>query len=331
MRRNAHAGEGERRERGGAQAHGRLGLDGQTGDAGLDEEERVAAPGQPGADHEQLGVGAARDERLHAVEHVAVVGAPGRRGRLEHVEEHDRLGEGERRGGGFVAGERRQVRRLLLVGPPQRERGGDRAVRQGGDGDAEVTLREGLGDEGAGHRGALVGETAECLGDTEDREADLVAGLQHLGRRGAGGVRVGGRGADHLGGQLGHRVDEQLLVLGRGQVEDAPAPGGIGTGARPAPLPRAGEGAACGGRRTEAAAGDAEDHPLGLLADAQPVEDLALGELVHRGDGVPDRVPALARGDSVPGGGGHGVTVTLSYSCLRGRCACLRSHVLGGR
>ena len=158
---------------------------------------------------------------------------------------------------GSIAGERRQVRRLLLVGAPQRERGGDRAGGQGGDGDAEVALGERLGDEGAGHRGALVGESAERLRDAEDREADLVAGVQHLGRRGAGRVGLGGGGAHDLGGQLGTTSTSICSSSVGVRSKTPPAPARHRRGCRPSPLAGAGEGAAGGGRRTEAAAGDA--------------------------------------------------------------------------
>ena len=70
------------------------------------------------------------------------------------------------------------------------------------------------------------------------------------------------------------------------------------------------------------AAGDREDGALGVLADAEAVEELALGQLVHGGHRVAERVAAVAGGDSErgrgPAGGGHGGTVTLSYSCVAG-------------
>ena len=94
---------GERRRAG---AHRRLGLDREPVGAGLDEEQCTGAPVvvrlatvlQAGADHEQLGICAARDEGLHAVEDEPVVG-PGGRGRGgERVEQDGRLGERERGG-----------------------------------------------------------------------------------------------------------------------------------------------------------------------------------------------------------------------------------------
>src|SRR4029079_7435879 len=129
-------------------------------------------------------------------------------------------------------------------------------------------------------------------------------------------------------------VDEHLLVLGRGQVEHAPGRRGAGASAGPPPLAGGGEDAARGGRRTEAAAGDREHGSLGVPTDSEAVEELALGQPVHRGHRVSERVATVAAGDSErvrgPAGGGHGETVTLSYSRRRGRYACLRSHALGG-
>ena len=235
----------------------------------------------------------------------------------EHVEEHRRLRQRDRRNGRIVTGERRQVGDLLLVGAPQRDRRGDRARGQRSDRDAEIALGQSLRDERAGHRRALVGQTAERLGDAEDGKADLVAGPQHCLRRRAGSVsRRGGR-ADHLGGELGDDVDEHLLVVRGCQVEDAAVRGRARAVACTAAPAGPGEGAASGGRRTEAAAGHCEDGLLGLLADAEPVEQLALGQPVHGGDGVADRVAALAGRHSVagrPGGGGHEATVTTSYT-----------------
>ena len=120
-----------------------------------------------------------------------------------------------------------------------------------------------------------------------------MRGGEHLGRGGAGVVRVGGRRAQHLGGELGDDVDEHLLVLGRGQVEDAARRRGRRRG-RPAAAPaRAGERAAGRRRGPEPAAGHGEDGLLGLLAQPDPVEQVALGQPVQRGDGVADRVARL--------------------------------------
>ncbi len=58
-------------------------------------------------------------------------------------------------------------------------------------------------------------------GTPEAGQPDLLGRGQHLGGRGAGLVGLGGGRAEHLVGQLADHVDEHLLVLGRGEVEDA--------------------------------------------------------------------------------------------------------------
>jgi len=69
------------------------------------------------------------------------------------------------------------------------------------------------------------------------------------------------------------------------------------------PLPRPGERPAGRGSRPEAAPGDREHRLLRLATQADPVEELAPGEPVQGGDGVPDRVAGLAAGDPVPAAG----------------------------
>ena len=307
---------------GGADAHRGLGLHGQAGGRGLDQEQDRRAV-QRGADDEQLGLGAAHDTGLGAVEDEALGGPAGGGRRLEHVEEDRRLLERQGGGRSAVLGEGRQVGLLLGLGAPQAQRRGDRARRQGGQGDAHVALAQGLGHERAGHRRALLGDTAEGLGDAEDRQADLQARLQDgLGGL-AGLVGLRGRRAHDLLGVLRDHVDEHLLVLGGREVEDALAGrrGSAGACTLAAGLL---ELTARGRHRPEALAGAREDDLLGLLAQTDAVEEVALGQLVQRRHGVPDRVTLLSAGQPVPAGGRqarhealadvHAANVTVSYT-----------------
>ena len=208
------------RQRRGPQAHRRLGLDHQARGVRLDQEQPWLAV-ELGADDEQLGVRTSRHHRLHAVQHEPVALGGRRGGGCQCVVQRSRFGERQCRGGHVVAGEGGQVGLLLLLVAPQREGGADGAGRERRDGEAHVAVRERLGDEGAGHRGPLGGDAAELLGDAQDGEPDVQAGLED--RHGSGGRVVGlaGGGSDHLGGELGDDVDEHLLVLRRGQVEEA--------------------------------------------------------------------------------------------------------------
>ena len=187
-----------------------------------------------------------------------------------------------------------------------------------GDRQPQVAVRQRLGDQRAGHRGALLGDAAELLGHAEDRQPDLEAGLEHVLGGGAGLVGVGGGRAHHLGGELGDHVDEHLLVLGRGQVEDAARPGARGTPAPACPRwpARANARPAVAAVR-KPAAGDREDRLLGLPAQPEPVEEVALGEPVQRGDGVArsGRGVSLA-GEAVPAAGRR----LLSVERTCGKC-----------
>ena len=276
-------------EPGGPHPHRRVGLDGEARCARLDQDQDRATL-EHRAHDEELGLGAARDRGLHPVEDDLLAPALSAGGRLEGVEEDPRLSEGQGCGRDVVPAERREVGLLLLIGPPQAEGGGDRAGRQRRDGEPQVSVAQGLGDQRTGHRGAVREDPAECVRQAQDREPELLPGAQHLRRCRARGVGLRGGGPHHLGGELAGDVEQQLLVLARGQVED-PA-GGSGRGAQ-ARGPRGAdplEGAPGGGGRAEAAAGGGEDHALGRAAQAGTVEQVALGETVQRGHGVPDRV-----------------------------------------
>ena len=263
---------------------------------------RAGVPSSIAADHEELGVGSADDARLHAVEDEAVPVAQGGGGEVEGVEEHRRLGEGQRGGrdarSRAVAGERGQVGLLLGLGAPEPDGGGDGARGEGGDGEAHVAVRQGLGDEGAGGRRALLHDAAELLGHTEGGQADVLGGGQDLRRGRARLVGRGGGGPQHLGGQLADHVEEHRLVVGRREVEDAARRGVGGTCPGRAPS-GAGEGPTGGGRHPEAVARGRVDRVLGLLAQAHPVDEVALRQPVDRGDRETDRVAGLAGGQPV--------------------------------
>ena len=145
-------------------------------------------------------------------------------------------------------------------------------------------------------------------------------------------VGPGRRRPDHLGGELGHHVDEQLLVLCGGQVELAGRLRRRSADACPAALAGAGEGAAGPGHRAEPAAGDREHRLLGLLAQPQPVEEVGLGEPAQTGDEVSDRVARLRGRHPVPSARskvleqGHAPTVTPSYTAGY-RCSGGSGHI----
>jgi hypothetical protein len=158
--RNRGALQDQSGERGGADAHGGVALDAQALGGRLDEEQRRLLV-EEGAHDEQLRGRAPGDQGLDPVEPVAVSGSGGRGGRCKDVVQDGRLHQRQRRGRDVVAGERRQVGLLLLVGAPQTDRGGDGAGREGRHGEPHVALGECLGDQRAGHRRAFLGDAAE--------------------------------------------------------------------------------------------------------------------------------------------------------------------------
>ena len=138
--------------------------------AGLDDEQRRPVALGRGGDDEQLGVGGARHERLERRRGPSRRRLRARRGlELERVEERPRLEHRQRGGGDVLAGERRQVGRLLVGVAPEAERGGDGGRREGGDGEAHVAVGERLGDQHGGDGRALLDHAAELLGHAEHR------------------------------------------------------------------------------------------------------------------------------------------------------------------
>ena len=165
---------------GGAHAHGRVGLDRQAGGAGLDEEQHAASPSSSAPTTKSSASAPRGDHRLHAVEDVAVAVAGGG-GRGASASNSGRGSvSASAAAGTLVAGEGREVGRLLLVGAPQRRaRWRPRRGRASATASPRSPLRERLGHQRAGHRRALLGDAAERLGHAEDRQPDLEARLEH--------------------------------------------------------------------------------------------------------------------------------------------------------
>ena len=135
-------------------------------------------------------------------------------------------------------------------------------------------------------------------GTPEDRQADLERRLEQVVGCGAGLVGLGGGRADHLLGELPDDVGEHLLVLARGQVEQAGVLRG-GDPVAPGGLAGAGEGAPDVAGGAEPGAGHPVDGLLAGLADAEAVDQVAGGELVQGEHGEPDGVARLVVGETV--------------------------------
>jgi hypothetical protein len=146
----------------------------------LDQEQRRPLVLHLRRDHKHLGLGAARDEGLHAVQQVP--GALPRRPRLqrERVEHRPRLDDRQRGGRHVLAGEGRQVRRLLRLVAPQRDRRADRGRRETRDRLTHVAVRHRLGHQYAGHRRPLGDDPAQLLGYLDQAQPELGGPTQHL-------------------------------------------------------------------------------------------------------------------------------------------------------
>ena len=201
-----------------ADAHARVGLDGESLGRGLDDEQRRPAV-QLGGDDEQLGVGGSGHQGLDAREPVAARSA--HRGGLEcgRIEQGVRLGDRDARLWDVLAGELAEVGGLLVGATPVRQRRRDAAGGQDRQGEAHVAVGKGLGDECVGHRAAVRGDAVEVLGDVDRRDAELGGLGDQVGRVRRGLVGVVRGGTEQLLGELGDRLDDHLLfVVGR-QVE----------------------------------------------------------------------------------------------------------------
>ena len=266
----------------GAQAHRRLGLDREALGAGLDDEQGRADALGLGGDDEQLAVLGPGEQRLGAVEDPLVAVAARLRLQLQRVEQRPRLEDRQRRGGDVLAGEGRQVGRLLLGAAPEADRGGDGAGGERGVGDAHVAVGERLADQHAGDGGLLVHDAAELLGDAEHVDAEL------------GGLR---RAAPPASAQSASASSAAGRTFSAAKAR--PASWNIccsSSGARskrPFDLPfvwRAGLPSCCAALKVrpaavagaEAVLGALEEGPLDLLADADAVEQVGAGEAVER-------------------------------------------------
>ena len=100
--------------RGGTQPHGGLRAGGDAAGATLDHEQCGSPAVELGGDHEQLGLGAPRDERLHTVEGVPAARRRGAGLQAQRIEGGARLEDGERRRRQVFARQLGQVGRLLV-------------------------------------------------------------------------------------------------------------------------------------------------------------------------------------------------------------------------
>ena len=211
-------------ECGGADAHARVGLDGQSLGVGLDDEQRRLAV-ELGGDDEQLGVGGGGHQRLDAVEPVAARGAY--RGGLQRgrVEQGVRFGDRDARLRDVLAGELGEVGGLLVGAAPVGQCRRDAAGGQDRQRQAHVAVGQGLGDECVGDRAAVRGDAVEVLGDVDRGDAEFGGLGDQVGRVRRGVVGVVGGGAQELLGELVDRLDDHLLFVVGGQVEVVGAAG----------------------------------------------------------------------------------------------------------
>ena len=176
-----------------------------------------------GRDDEQLGLGCAGDERLDPVEHVtrrrcAARGSAGRTGRPARAarrSQSPRRAARRRRTRADTppAGRRRPTVRARLRPRPAPGRRGRSPCRP------RPAPRRQRGGDGR----ALLDHAAELLGHAERVRPSSAAVREQLGRGRAGGVGGGGGGRS-CSSANSRTVSEQLLLLGRRDVEQAPAP-----------------------------------------------------------------------------------------------------------
>ena len=272
---------------------------------------------------QSLGAG---DQRLGAVEDPVARPSSARRGlQLQRVEQRPRLEDRQRRGGHVLAGEGGQVGGLLLGAAPVADRGGDGAGGERRVGDAHVAVGERLADQDAGHRGLLVHDAAELLGDAEHVDAEL-GGLRRAARpasrsRRRPRARPGGPSPRRRRG----RASWNICCSSSGLRSKRPVDLLVLLARRFAQLLGRLEGAPGGGRRAEAVLGALEERPLDLLADADAVEQVRAGEAVER----PQAEAHAALGDSLVAVGG-GVTSSSrlwiwlgGFTAVEVRCAAL--------
>ena len=178
---------------------------------------------------------------------------------LQRVEERPRLEDRQRRGGHVLAGEGGQVGRLLVGAAPVADRGRDGAGRERRVGDPEVAVGERLADQDAGHRGLLVHDAAELLGDAEHVDAEL----RRSGRAAPSGSRRSAS-ASSAAGRIFSSAKERpaswnICCSSSGVTSKRPARLARRLAGRFAQLLGRLEGAAGGGRGAEAALGRLEE------------------------------------------------------------------------
>ena len=151
LQRHRHVVELDAAQRRGADAHARVGLDGQALRRRLDDEQRGLAV-ELRADDEQFGVGGGGHQRLDAGQPVAARRAYRRGLQRGRVEQRVRFGDRDARLRDVLAGELGEVGGLLIGAAPMGQRRRDAAGRQDRQGQAHVAVGQSLGDERVGHR-----------------------------------------------------------------------------------------------------------------------------------------------------------------------------------
>jgi hypothetical protein len=218
VQRHGHVVQLDPAQRCGPDAHAGVGLDGQALGGGFDDEHGGLAV-ELGRDDEQFGVGGRGYQRLHAREAVAA-GGPYRGGpQRGRIEQCVRFGDGDACLRHVVARELVEVRGLLVRAAPVGQRRRDATGCQDGQRLAHVAVRERLGDQCVGDGAAVLGDAVEVLGDVDRGDAEFGGlGDQSLRVRRVGVGVVGGRPQDLLG-ELGHGLDDHLLVVVGSEVE----------------------------------------------------------------------------------------------------------------
>jgi hypothetical protein len=191
-----------------------------AGGGALDEERPHAVRGRR-VHEDHVGAVGERHEALRPGEDVVPALALGLRRQRRRIEVPPRLGVRGRGCRVLVAGEPGQPLLLLRVRAERRERDGHEARREQLERDGRVTVGELLEQEGAGDRRARVAVAAELLRDAALHEAELPAAGDDVLGHGALLVGLARGGPEHLAGEAGHRLADELLVLGRLEVNHA--------------------------------------------------------------------------------------------------------------
>ena len=269
--RQGHAGQVDSPHRRGAQPHGRVGLDGDARRAGF-EQEHCRAPIEVRRDHEQLGLGRPRHERLDAVEHIPVDRPPGGGLQGERVEQCSGFEHRQGGRGYVVADEGRQIGGLLRLVAPQDQGRAHRGRREARECQTHVAMGQRLGHENVRDRRTLAAGAAEVLGHADDRDAEFGGRLvEQSGRCGAVGVGRGRCGPQLLGSELGADLANHALLVGRGEVEEGALRRAVEPLRARLPVQRR-ERAACRRERREAGPARLEHRSFEGPAQSQPVK-----------------------------------------------------------